>query len=148
SRFHGVNSHMFFLILGILFIAVVLWEAFETIILPRRVTRRFRVTRLFYLSTWRAWSKVVGRIRAKRRRETLLSIFGPSSLLFLLGIWAGGLILGFGLIQYGLGSRLTSPNEPPSWAIDVYMSGTTFFTLGLGDVTPTTWPARVVTVLE
>jgi hypothetical protein len=139
---------MFFLVLGIVLIAIVLWEAFETIVLPRRVTRRFRLTRFFYLTTWRLWSRVIGRIRKKRRRETLLSVFGPSSLLVLLGIWAGGLILGFGLIQYGLGSRLALAGEPASWAIDVYMSGTTFFTLGLGDVTPTNWAARVLTVLE
>jgi hypothetical protein len=139
---------MFFLVLGIVLIAIVLWEAFETIVLPRRVTRRFRLTRFFYLTTWRFWSKAIGRIRKKRRRETLLSVFGPSSLLVLLSLWAGGLILGFGLVQYGLGSRLTLAGEPAGWDTDVYMSGTTFFTLGLGDVTPTNWPARILTALE
>ncbi len=44
---------------GVILIAVVLWEGFETIILPRRVTRRFRLTRLFYRHTWRPWSRLV-----------------------------------------------------------------------------------------
>ena len=35
-------------ICGIVLIVLVLWEGFETIVLPRRVTRRFRLTRLFY----------------------------------------------------------------------------------------------------
>jgi hypothetical protein len=44
---------------GVVLIAVVLWEGFETIILPRRVTRRFRLTRLFYRHTWLPWAKLV-----------------------------------------------------------------------------------------
>jgi len=39
---------IFAVILGLLLILVVLWETFETIVLPRRVTRQFRLTRLFY----------------------------------------------------------------------------------------------------
>ena len=40
---------------GAALILLVLWEAFETIVLPRRVTRRVRLTRLFYRATWRPW---------------------------------------------------------------------------------------------
>ncbi len=36
---------------GAAIILVVLWEAFETIVFPRRVTRRVRLTRLFYRFT-------------------------------------------------------------------------------------------------
>ena len=36
--------------LGVLLILAILWDAFETIILPRRVTRRLRLTSLFYRS--------------------------------------------------------------------------------------------------
>jgi len=32
---------------GIALILLVLWEGFETIVLPRRVTRSFRLTRFF-----------------------------------------------------------------------------------------------------
>ncbi len=34
---------------------VILIDAFEAIILPRRVTRKIRVTRLFYRTTWSFW---------------------------------------------------------------------------------------------
>ena len=34
-------------LIGIVLIVVVLWDVFETIVLPRRVTRRFRLTRAF-----------------------------------------------------------------------------------------------------
>ncbi len=136
------------LIAGPALILTVLWETFETIILPRRVTRRFRLTRLYYRTTWRLWSKMVGRIRKKNRREGLLGYYGPMSLIGLLAFWALSLVLGFGLVQFGLGSHVHVDGEPSTFPLDLYVSGTTFFTLGLGDVVPQTWPARAVTVLE
>jgi hypothetical protein len=137
------------LLAGILLILIVLWEAFETIILPRRVRRRFRLTRLYYRSSWRPWSALAWKIRSTRKRETLLSFYGPLSLIGLLVLWAFVLILGFAVVQYGLGSTVhTAGNETPSFALDLYFSGTTFVTLGLGDVSPATWPARAFTVLE
>jgi hypothetical protein len=137
-----------FFILGLLLILSVLWDAFETIILPRRVRRRFRLTRLYYRSTWLPWSGLARRTRAKRRKETLLGFYGPLSLIGLLVVWAGFLVLGFALLQYGLGSQLKTNGEWPGFAIDLYFSGTNFFTLGMGDVIPVRWPARVLTVLE
>jgi len=40
---------------GVAIFFIVLWDAFEAIILPRRVTRKFRLARLFYRSTWSMW---------------------------------------------------------------------------------------------
>ena len=37
---------------------VILRDAFETVILPRRVTRRIRLTGLFYGSIWKVWSTI------------------------------------------------------------------------------------------
>jgi hypothetical protein len=129
-------------------IGIVLWDAFEVIVLPRRVARRWRVTRLFYRVTWGIWSAVARRIRSRERRESLLGIYGPLSLLFLLGLWAVSLVLGFGALHWALGTTLHTPAEPASFGTYLYLSGTTFFTLGLGDVTPRGPLARALTVLE
>jgi Ion channel len=137
------------LVLGAVTIFTVLWETFETIILPRRVRRRFRLTRLYYRSTWLSWVAATRSIvRKKRRRETLLSFFGPLSLIGLLALWAAGLVLGFALIHYGLRSQLSTPSETPNFSTYLYFSGTNFFTLGLGDITPIDWYARAITVME
>jgi hypothetical protein len=137
------------LILGSALILTVLWEAFETVVLPRRVRRRVRLTRLYYRSTWLLWSTIVRRMTSKQRQEALLSFYGPLSLVGLLALWAAALIVGFGALDYSIGSPLhTNNGELPSFQLDVYFSGTTFFTLGLGDVTTTTWMARTLTVLE
>ena len=91
---------------GIVLIVVVLWEGFETIVLPRRVTRRFRLTRLFYRRTWRPWTNMVGSVVPTWWQETWLSVFGPLSLLLLLSIWAVGLIIGFALLHWAAGSAV------------------------------------------
>jgi hypothetical protein len=135
-------------IVGCVLILVVLWDAFETVILPRPVRRRVRLTRFYYRSTWWVWSGLVRQLRSKKRREALLGVYGPLSLLGLLGLWAMMLIFGFGLVHYGIGSQVRANNETPDLMLDVYLSGSSFFTLGLGDVAPVTWLARLITVLQ
>ena len=133
---------------GVAIFVIVVWDAFESIILPRRVTRRFRLTRVFYKFTWNNWKRVTQIVPSRKRREALLSFYGPLSLLILVGIWAVGLVLGFGLMQYGAGSALNFNGGQPGFSTDIYLSGTTFFTLGLGDVVPKTDLARFLVVTE
>ena len=135
-------------ICGIALILVVLWEGFETIILPRRVTRRFRLTRLFYRRSWIPYAKMVTRLVPARRQETWLSFFGPFSLLLLLSLWAFGLIIGFGLLHWAIGSSIVTHNGSNNSFNDLYLSSTTFFTLGLGDVIPGNNAARFLVVIE
>jgi hypothetical protein len=135
-------------IAGVAIFLIVLWDAFEAIILPRRVTRKFRLTRLFFRSTWITWKFVMCLLPSRKARETMLGFYGPLSLLVLVGVWATGLVFGFGLMQYGAGSAVVLAGGRPSFATDVYLSGTTFFTLGLGDVIPHSTLSRALVVIE
>jgi hypothetical protein len=133
---------------GIALLLLTLLDVFETIILPRRITRRFRLSRFFYRVTWRPWALAARWIRNSNRRESCLSFFGPLSLLGLFGVWSAALILIFALLHWSIGSQLNTQNIRPGFWTDLYMSGSTFFTLGLGDVTPRTPAARALTVVE
>jgi hypothetical protein len=135
---------------GITIIVSVLWEAFETVVLPRRVTRHFRFTRLFYRATWKPWAALLGHLQPVKRRESYLSYYGPLSLLGLLVVWAMLLVIGFALVHWAAGSSMNvaTTGLPGGFWTDLYMSGTTFFTLGLGDVTPASALARFITVVE
>lgn len=133
---------------GVAIFLIVVWDAFESIILPRRVTRKVRLTRLFFKITWKAWRFLASLIPARKARETLFGFYGPLSLLVLVGVWAVGLVLGFGLMQYGAGSAVNTASGQAGFATDIYLSGTTFFTLGLGDVLPRTSLARGLVVTE
>jgi len=144
-----IVPHPLALLGGLAVAIVILVDAFEAIILPRRVTRKIRLTRLFFRTTWAFWKTVVSQVSNRKTREALLGIFGPSSLLLLIAIWALGLVLGFGLMQYAAGSAI-DVHEPghSGFAMDVYLSATTFFTLGLGDAVPRVPLARFLLVAE
>ena len=135
-------------VLGALLMVVILWDAFQTIILSRRVSRRLRPTRAFYRLVWTPWRAAARRLPEGDRKENLLTVFGPLSQILLIALWALGLIVAFALLHWGLGSRLAGPDGASGFGVDLYMSGTTFFTLGLGDVTPRTTLARALTVVE
>jgi len=138
-------------IAAVLVIAVVLWDAFETVILPRRVSRRFRLARVYARTTWRAWTAFIRRFPTIERREAAAAIYGPSALLILLALWVSLLIVAYALLLWGLGSPLTitgSTAAAAGFGTDLYYSGTTFLTLGLGDVVPHDGPARAVAVIE
>lgn len=134
----------------------ILWDAFETVVLPRRVVRPIRLTRMFFRGTWAVWRTLArlfpgdgpGEHESSSPRESFLGLFGPLALILLLTIWAAGLVLGFGVLQWALGSALAPEAGHPGFGADLYMSGTTLFTLGLGDVVPRSGLARAVTVIQ
>ena len=136
------------IIFGIVLILLVAQDAFETIVLPRRVTRRIRLARLFYRLTQVGWKSVGHLVRSSARRESFRGYLGPLSLLALLVFWAVLFVFGFGLLLWGLATPLNAPDKPISFFTSLYMSGTTFFTLGLGDVTPMPGAGRLLVVIE
>jgi Ion channel len=135
-------------LLSVVTIAIVLWDGFETVVLPRRVARRLRLTAVYNRGTWHVWSAVARKVASLSRRESLLAVFGPLALLLLLALWATLLILAYGLLYWGLGSTVSSVGNPSSLGTDLYFSGTTLLTLGLGDALPHTALSRMITVVE
>lgn len=130
-------------------ILLVLIDGFEAMILPRRVGRKFRFTLLLYRTLWPLWRTIASRIHKPKRRHTFLSIFGPFSLLLLFALWAVMLILGFGLLNMFVGTKLQTPNGVTADLFTyLYLSGVTFFTLGFGDIVPLNHLGRVVVVTE
>ncbi len=146
--------HIVAFIAGLFFSLGVALDAFQTIILPRRPTQRFRITRMFFLATWAPWAAFAERTRNSKRREQIYSVYGPLSLLLLLVLWALLLILSFGMFYFSLGSPFGDVmfgRSSSAWAqlgTDLYVSGTTLFTLGLGDVVPHSSLARALIILE
>lgn len=135
-------------VVSVLLILGILLDAFEVVVLPRRVTRRIRFARLYYRATWMPSAALARRISSSGRRETYLGFFGPLSLILLLVVWAVGLIIGFAALHWSLGSPLHMGAASASFATYVYLSGTTFFTLGYGDVTPSEPLGRALAVIE
>ncbi len=141
--------HVAAVITGAVIIFAVLLDAFETVVLPRRVRRtHLRISSWFYRFTWAPFAKLVSHIDSQTRRETFLGYFGPLSMIALLGLWACGLIFGFTLVQSGSGGHVAGPNIAINFRALLYHSGETFFTLGYGDITPASNFARFLAVTE
>jgi hypothetical protein len=142
------------LILGIFFLTAVGLDTFQTIILPRRPSGRLRITRLFFLVTWGPWSAIAKRVKTKNLREEVYGIYGPLSLILLLAVWAALLMTGFALLYFAIGSPFQDMTRAPAtdmfqrFRSDLYVSGTTLFTLGLGDVLPHSVVARALIICE
>lgn len=132
--------------------AVIGWilvEAFEAMVLPRRVMRKFRLNRWFYRINWSLWLLLSGAFRFPKRRETFLSIFGPLSLLGLFSSWVIGLIVSFAVLHWSLGTPLQKPAGMAGGLSEyLYFSGTTFFTIGYGDLAVTNGVGRFFAVVE
>jgi hypothetical protein len=113
--------------LGCCVLALVLVDGFNTIVLARRTHHMFRIARAFYRYTWRTYAALSRRIQSGARRESLLSVYGPLSLLTLVSLWAAGLILGFGLLQWVV------KMHPASFGHELYLSGVALFTMAPSD---------------
>jgi hypothetical protein len=73
-----------------------------------------------------------------------LGSFGPIAILFLFGVWAGCLVVGFGLLHWSL----CDMDASHSIGGYLYLSGVTFFTLGYGDFVPATAAGRFLSVIQ
>jgi hypothetical protein len=142
--------HALRFIFGLLLVLITLLDGFETILVPRRINHRLRFSRFYYRSAWAVWRHIGKALRPGKFREALLGVFGPLSLLGLFGSWMLSLVIGFALLQWS-----TIPSAGPHSATMennfrdcLYFSGSTCFTLGLGDVQPRPGIERFYAVAE
>jgi len=87
-------------IFGVALIVLVALDAFETIVLPRRVTRRIRLALIFYRTARLGWVFLSHLFRSGSRRDAFLGYVGPLSLLGLLLFWAVLFVFGFALLLW------------------------------------------------
>src|SRR5437867_3091717 len=133
-------------IVAALLIGAVLVDAFEVVILPRRVRHGYRLARLFYRASWALGRAVAGLLPAGRWRLGGLGVFGPLSVFALILVWAAGLIVGFALLHWSLGTAMRGGDG--GFSTYFYFSATTFFTLGYGDLVPSGASGRALSVAE
>ncbi len=146
--------HWFVILLGLLCCSLVATDAIQTVVIPRRPSGRFRITRFFFVFTWTPWVFFGERFRNHKTREQFYGAYGPISLIFLLLFWAALLTFGFALILYGFGtpyqdaSLASNQHTGAHFLTDIYVSGTSLTTLGPGDVVPRRQIARMLMIVE
>lgn len=133
---------------SVLLIFLILIDAFEAMVQPRRVTHRFRLARIFYRTNWTVWRAGAHYWPPGKHREAYLSLFGPLSMLALFATWMLGLIFSFAWLHAALGTALHTPENNTTFLTYLYLSGATFSTLGFGDVVAVAPFGRLLTVVE
>jgi hypothetical protein len=129
---------------GCCILALVLVDAFNTLLLARRTEHVFRIAKAYYWLTWNPFAAIGRRIKSSSGREAFLGIFGPLSLLLLFVLWAIGLVLGFALLEWAVHMRPQS--LPGTFGNDVFLSAGALFTISSGD--PTNSASKVITAIE
>ena len=131
-------------VVGISTVLGVLLDVFQSIVTPRPVAGRVRVSRYLIRYLWLAFRWVSWRITTVGRREALLGSFGPFCVLAMLVSWVVLLLLGYGLILDSLRNEIRP--DPPGLPGSIYFAATSMLTIGYGDFVATQAPARVVSV--
>ena len=131
-------------VLGLLLVMLVAVDEVGTLVTTRRLQRR-SPTQAFYRYGWKGWAAMARRVRDENRRESFLSVFGPISLLGLLVVWIALFMVGWALIWLGLRDHIQGVSDFPD---AVYFAGTTFFTVGFGDIVAIGNVARILTLFE
>ncbi len=129
---------------GIALVCLMLYDIFASVVVPRAVSATFRTSVLVVRGSWRLWRDYAVTIKDADKREDFLGRFAPGVLIGLLIVWLSGLLLGYGLIFYGLRGHTQPPLH--SYIDAVYFAGTSLLTIGYGDIVATDTIARLFTL--
>lgn len=131
------------LVFGLFLLALTFWDLFETVVVPRPTPGWFRIGRYVVRGSWR----VIRAIRERspsRNHDRLLGLFAPAATIALLGAWLTALIVGYGLVMFGLREQLRP--VPPDLGSALYFAATSVLTIGFGDIVAVEAPARIIII--
>lgn len=117
---------------GVVIVVLILYDVFQSIVVPRWTSRRLRLTPWMTRQLWLMWRRIAFRMSDRRRQDDFLAAYGPLIVLLTLIYWTAGLILGYGLALHALGDAIRPPVT--SLGTAVYLAGTCLFTIGFGDL--------------
>jgi len=129
---------------GIAIIGLILYDVFSAVIVPRQVSRAWRLSSSFIRIGWYIWRATALRVRDEERREDWLARFAPGILVALLLVWLAALIVGFGLVFYALRDH-TQPHIK-TYFDALYFAGTSVLTIGYGDIVATSALGRTFSI--
>jgi hypothetical protein len=134
------------ILVGAILVALVMYDVFHTIIVPRSSPLGFRIAA--FLGRRILWPSCLGLANSaplKTLREDLLALYAPIAFALIFLVWVITLIMGYALILYGL--RADSLPPITSFFQAFYASGSAVLTIGIGDLTGCGWKTRILMLL-
>ena len=92
--------------IGAALLAFVLWDIFQSVVVPRPTLGRIRLARFIVRPTWVLWRWLGLRRRESLSRDWFLGLYAPGAALLLFGVWIVVIILADGLMLFALRSEL------------------------------------------
>ena len=133
---------------GLLLVAVILYDVFLTVVVPRRAPRTghlLRVSGYLVPGLWSVWRWTGLRQTSPDRREAILGSFGALVVMLLLVAWIAALVIGYGLLLDALRDQVRP--QPENLGAALYFAGTALLTLGFGDFVAMGGLARSITLV-
>jgi hypothetical protein len=131
---------------GLVLLAVVSYDLFQSVVLPRPAVRIVRLARLIIRPMWLAWRWLFLRGTRVEKYEARLAVFAPLALMVLFAIWGFGLIVAYSLMLDAVRDQFRPPIN--DYFTSFYVSGTTLVPLAYGDFVPEQGLARVLIFVE
>jgi hypothetical protein len=132
-------------LVGCLCLGLVLWDVFQTIVVPRPTPGRFRITRYVIAPTWNAWRALGVRSRSDLARDQFYGLYAPAAVIMLLATWLLLLTLGYGLVLFAVRADLDP--VPADLISSIYLGGNSILTLGSAGVVAVGPFGRLFTLL-
>lgn len=117
---------------GAALLAFVLWDIFQSVVVPRPTPGRLRIARYLIPPTWRLWRAMGLRTKTGLSRDWLLGLYAPGAAILLFGMWIVLIILADGLMLWGVRHEIQP--SPDSFLDALYFAGTSALTIGFGDI--------------
>jgi hypothetical protein len=128
---------------GLLLLTLTFWDLFETVVVPRPTPGWFRISRYIVRGSWLA-IRGLRDGRHGRANDRIIGLFAPAVTVGMFATWLLTLILGYGLIVWGLRDELQP--VPPDLGTALYFAATSLLTIGYGDIVAVEAPARIVMI--
>jgi hypothetical protein len=132
-------------IAGLAILGVVLWDIFQSIVVPRPTPGRIRISRYVVAPAWRAWRALGRRKRTPEARDSFLGLFAPGATVLLFAMWLALIVIADGLLLYALRAEIRPPFANLFDAM--YFAGTAVTTLGFGEIIAEGTASRLVALV-
>ncbi len=135
------------LLAGITVVAWAMVDVFQSVIVPRAPTLRYRISMIVWRGMWKTWPLLARSLypRDEAAREEFFATFAPFALIAMILTWVIVLIFGYGAMLWGLRRGLAP--LPHSYWDTSYFAGTSLLTLGFGDIVARQGAARLVSLV-
>lgn len=130
---------------GLILLGIVLWDIFQSIVVPRPTPGRLRLGRYMIPPTWRLWRWIGTRARDAQAADWFLGLYAPGAAIVLFIVWLAFIVVADALMLFALRTEVTP--QLGSFFDALYFAGTSVLTLGFGEIVASGGLSRIIVIV-